>query len=158
MLVIDTSYLLELYRIPGCFSAAAHDEVWKRFEKALMQKSPIYVPFPAIFEVANHIAHVKDGDKRTRQARQFVAIVLKSIDQGTPFVVIPKLDVENLKLLLDVFAKDFVSQGVGLTDTSIIEEAKRLKREHATRQVHIWTTDKGLKAREPDPEPDAFIG
>ena len=51
----------------------------------------------------------------------------------------------------------------GLTNAAIALEAKKLRDKHKnsslkTYLVHIWTTDKKLKALEPDAEANAFVG
>jgi hypothetical protein len=43
----------------------------------------------------------------------------------------------------------------------LIDEARRLKRDRYRGpewRVHIWTKDRNLKAREPDNEPQAYLG
>lgn len=159
VLVIDTSYLLELYKVPTAFTPAAHQEVRARFARAIKNKSPRYVPFPVIFEVANHIAHGPEGRARVELGRRFVADVLQSFERAETFVVTPALDTENLKALLRVFSGEMVQEGIGLTDGSMIHEARRLKAKYGPHaRVHIWTQDRHLKAREPDREPDPFVG
>ncbi len=158
VLVIDTSYLLELYQVPGCFDKTAHAVIKARFKMAIEQKSERYVPFPVILEMANHIAHGRDGVARKKLAKLFVDHILQSFDKGQPFVITPALDEESLKRLLQQFAAEFAHKRVGLTDTSIISEANRLKQKYGDAYtVHIWTKDRGLKSYEPDHEPDPFV-
>jgi hypothetical protein len=158
VLVIDTSYLLELYKVPSYFSQEAHHEVRVRFERAVKSKSRLYVPFPAIFEVANHIVDGRDGRARVALAQRFVEDVLQSFERTTPFVITPAINEENLKTLLRVFSGELAQERVGLTDGSMIEEARRLKEKYGMHaRVHIWTKDQRLKAREPDQEPAPFV-
>jgi len=64
-----------------------------------------------------------------------------------------------LKTLLRVFSGEFAQQKIGLTDASIIAEARRLKSKYGKEaRVHIWTKDVRLKAHEPNSESDAFVG
>jgi len=158
VLVIDTSYLLELYKVPHYSEPKAHAEIKKRFAKAVEAGSRRYVPFPVIFEVANHIVDGREEGARIKLAQLFVEHVLQSFERASPFIITPALDAENLKMLLERFAGEFAPQRVGLTDTSIIEEAQRLKQKYGdSYKVHIWTKDRRLKAREPDTEPDPFV-
>jgi predicted nucleic acid-binding protein len=158
VLVIDTSYLLELYQVPSFFSPAAHQEVKARFDRAVENRSRLYVPFPAIFEVANHIVDGRDGGARVALAQLFVLHVLQSFETTVPFIITPAIDEENLKTLLRVFSGELAHERIGLTDGSMIEEARRLKVKYgAHARVHIWTRDKRLKAREPDREPSPFV-
>jgi hypothetical protein len=159
VLVIDTSYLLELYKVPDYFDPAAHLEVKARFGRALGGPCRLYLPFPAVFEVANHIVDGRDGGARAILAQRFVADILKSYERSQPFIITPHVDEESLKTLLRVFAGEFAAQRIGLTDASIIAEARRLKGNYGKEaRVHIWTKDVRLKAHEPDPEADAFVG
>ena len=158
ILVIDTSYLLELYRVPDYFDPAAHDAIKAKFAEAITAKSRLYVPFPAIFEVANHIVDGRDGTARKALAARFVGDIVRSFEKGTPYTVTPAIDEEKLKALLLVFAKEFAPQRVGLTDAAIVDAARRLKTEQrAPAKVYIWTKDRRLKANEPDPEPNPFV-
>jgi hypothetical protein len=60
-LVVDTSYLLELLKVPGRFDPAFSERVKQKFREAVAAGHRLYVPFPVIFELANHIALVRDG-------------------------------------------------------------------------------------------------
>lgn len=62
--VIDTSYLLELYAVPGHSTQEAVDEIRSRFTDAVRQGARLYVTVPSIYELANHIAHISDGNVR----------------------------------------------------------------------------------------------
>jgi len=108
--------------------------------------------------MCNHIVDVRDGSLRRALAKSFVDLILQSFQRGEPFTITPALNDASLKMLLKCFADEFASERVGLTDTSIIEEAQRLKRKYGhARNVHIWTKDQRLKAREPDAEPNPFV-
>lgn len=158
VLVIDTSYLLELYKVPDYFDPTAHLAVKDRFARALAGPSRFYVPFPAVFEVANHIVDGREGSARAALAQRFVADILTSYEQAKPFIVTPAVDEESLKTLLRVFSNEFAVQRIGLTDASIIAEARRLKTKYGKEaHVHIWTKDVRLKAHEPDQEVDPFV-
>ena len=75
-----------------------------------------------------------------------------------PFIITPHVDDEGIKRLLRVFADEHARERIGLTDGSIIDEARRLKEKYgAGARVHIWTKDRRLKAHEPDEEPDPFV-
>ena len=140
VLVIDTSYLLELYRVPGYFNNRTHKAIKAKFATAIEQKSLRYVPFPVILDVANHIVDGRDDGPRKQLADLFVGHVLQSFDSAQPFVITPALDEASLKELLRRFANEFASERVGLTDTTIIHEANRLEQKHGkSHDVHIWT-------------------
>ncbi|HYO70657.1 MAG TPA: hypothetical protein VEU33_31720 [Archangium sp.] len=56
----------------------------------------------------------------------------------------------------DVYAQEMAEQGIGLSDTSLIEQARRLRKKYNQPgdRVHIWTKDRRLKAHERDAEPE----
>jgi predicted nucleic acid-binding protein len=156
--VIDTSYLLELYAVPSFSKPQHHAEVKARFLRAADAGSRLYLPFPAIFEVANHIVDGRDDGARNALARRFVDDMIRSFERTEPFVITPAVSEASLKALLHVFSSELSSQRVGLTDGAIIEEARQLKRKYgALARVHIWTKDRRLKAHEPDAEAAPFV-
>ena len=67
--VIDTSYLLELYAVPGHSTQKAVDEIRRRFTDAGGGSARLYVTVPSIYELANHIAHISDGNARFSLAK-----------------------------------------------------------------------------------------
>jgi predicted nucleic acid-binding protein len=157
VLVIDTSYFLELFQVPGHSSPKRSKEIKARFERANQLGGRLYVPLPVVFELANHIAHVRTGADRKRLANFLVGSVEASIRDESPWILVPAKDALNeLRELCASFKATDASQSVGLTDACIIEEARRLRRKYPvkTYRVHIWTTDDSLKAHEPDVEPD----
>ena len=160
--VIDTSYLLELFDVPGCSTQKAREEIKIRIAAAAQSGARLYVTVPCIYELANHIADVLDGNKRRSLAEQVRDTVLSSLDDGTPWTIIPSQKLDIFKNLIVSFVDNPVIQkGVGLSDSTLIDEAHRLKRDRYQRRgspVHIWTKDKALKAWEPDTEPDAYVG
>lgn len=160
-LVVDTSYLLELFKVPDYFDPLFSDKVKQRFKKAAGKASyRFYVPFAVVFEVANHIADGRNDARRKELADQLARTVRQSIDNATPWIITPSaenilLHVSELPRLCDLYATRFADQRIGLSDTAIIEEALRLKAKYgAFGKVHIWTKDKRMKRHEPDPEPE----
>ena len=159
--VIDTSYLLELYAVPGCSTPEAIDEIRRRFDDAVRQNARLFVTVPSIYELANHIADVSDGNARWSLAKRLRNAILSSLDEGVPWTIIPSQELSALKKLIASFVDNHVLEGIGLSDSTLIDEADRLKRttyRGSDWRVHIWTKDKELKAREPDKEPHAYLG
>ena len=159
--VIDTSYLLEIFAVSGHSTKEARDEIKIRIAAAAQSGARLYVTVPSIYELANHISHVSNGNIRRSLAEQVRDTVLSSLDLGTPWTIIPSQQLTTFKNLIVSFVKDHVIQGIGLSDSTLIDEAHRLKRNRYQRRswrVHIWTKDKTLKAREPDNEPRAYLG
>jgi hypothetical protein len=163
-IVVDTGYLLELFKVPDHFNGSSAKEIKTRFDSAKTRSNRLYIPVPVLFELANHIAHVDNGNKRLELASKFCETVKLGIDPETMFFnIIPSSAFavasdlsNNLEKFVQKFAEKFVQQKLGLTDAAVILEAESLKKPH--NRVHIWTTDGPLKPYEPDAEPDPFIG
>ena len=163
-IVVDTGYLVELFKIPKHFTEEDSKEIKRRLEIAIKEKYRLYIPTPVVFELANHIAHVDDGNIRRELVNKFSTIINNCLDNKvTLFNIVPfdnsavvKELSNNLKDFVQKFADDFARQGLGFTDSAVLLEAKSLKNKNNC--VHIWTTDEPLKPYEPDTEPNPFIG
>ncbi len=159
--IIDTSYLLELYAVPGSCEDQAVEEVRKRFESATRVGSRLFVPSGCLFELCNHVADVRGGETRSELARKIADDVEASFsDDYFPWRLAPAEAHRELRLQMRRFAKEYVVQGIGLTDTQVVEIAANQKKRYGGGLgyfVHIWTRDRTLKALEPDPEPRAFV-
>ena len=165
--VVDTGYLLELFRVPGLHSAEGHQRVVEKFEQLIAHGGRIYVPVPVIFEFANHVAQVTNGHARLDLANKLGSSVKTSIEKQSPWIIIPSmgerilLDLTDTLALCNAFAAEFAVQAVGLTDISVITVARRIvaaaNMQVPAAPVHIWTRDGLLKAHEPNAEPDAFV-
>ena len=163
-LVVDTSYLVELFKVPKLFDPSFADRVKQRFAEVINAGHRLYVPFPVVFEVANHIAGVPDGGSRKRLADLLASTVRSCVETANPWIITPAsedilYDLSELLRLCDVYAREMAVQSIGLSDTAIIEEARRLKEKYNQPgdRVHIWTRDHGLKAHEPDSEPEPLL-
>lgn len=158
--ILDTSYLLELLSVPGSSNGASIREIKKRYEEAINNESRIYVPLPCIFELANHIADINDGNLRQEFGKKFSEIIRSCVKENTPWIITPPCDMEILPQLCEVFANRYVLQGIGLTDANIVQESQRLKAIYRSfkYKVHIWTKHANLKACEPDHEINPFLG
>ena len=159
-IVVDTSYLVELFEIPKKSNEAAVKEVKARFAQAIKAGSFLYVSTSALFELANHIAHVNDGYVRKKLAEKLKTAVENSKNKQNPWIIEPCEELADIELLVNAlvqFSDQYAAQGLGLTDTSLVLIAKNLKKQYKSDNVYIWTTDQDLKAREPDTEPNPFV-
>lgn len=159
--VIDTSYLLELYAIPGKSSQEASGEIRERLQSAVKRGSRLYVTVPSIYELAKHIVRIPDGHQRRGYAIRLKNNVESSVQRGDPWTVIPSRQLDALRQLVSSFVENHIHDGIDLADGTLIDEAHRLKQERyggPEWRVHIWTKDGRLKAEEPDRERNAYVG
>lgn len=163
VLVIDTSYLDELYQVDGYSESRDYPEIKKRFQNA--RTDILCIPVTVIFELTNHIAHIKDNDTRRRElAGQLAKHIDSSIKTKRPYTITPCEDFSSLDELsknLFEFSNNYAQKSLGLTDTSVFLEAKRQRKKYPKNDylVHIWTRDKKLKLceRELDTEQNPFV-
>jgi rRNA-processing protein FCF1 len=162
--VLDTSYLLEIYQVPGHSDEASIHAIRQKLRQAIEADARLYVPYPVIFELANHIAHVADGGRRISLARKLADDIRNSAQEGNPWIIVPApdqsvlLELSGLLEWMDEFESDYAAQGLGLSDLAVTKQADALSRRYPEFAVHIWTKDNSLKAREPQKEPDVYVG
>ena len=62
--ILDTSWLLELYRVPDYFEEARTPHVREETAELAGAGYELFVTVPVLFEVASHITHVRRGGRR----------------------------------------------------------------------------------------------
>jgi len=152
LIVVDTSYWVELFKIPKHFSEEKHLAIEEKFTWAIEQKATLYFPLPCVYELANHIAHVQDGTARRSLAER----LYQTVTNNPSILITPACAVNELSKFIERFKNEYVTQKIGLADAAVIDEAIHLKNQN--NQVHIWTLDKAMKAKEPDRESNPFTG
>jgi hypothetical protein len=170
LIVVDTSYLLELFQVPDCSSDRAYGPICQLFENARHITDQLQVPLPVLFELGNHVADVKNGESRKRLAAELIDAVNDWLSGETPLTIVSSMNdartVQDFRDAVTGLTQEFrtlAPDRQGLTNAAIALEAKKLRQKHKnsslkTYLVHIWTTDKKLKALEPDAEANAFVG
>lgn len=158
---VDTSYLVELYAVPGFFDQAASDAIRARFVAAWSRGDRLFVPLGCILEFGNHVANVKNPSDRLKWSKRLHELVCESLDptaKQRPFTLVAAPHIDEVALLVADWHSKHVAAPRGLVDAAIAEKARNFKRERAVgAPVHIWTRDRRLKLVEPDPEPNPFV-
>ena len=145
--ILDTSWLLELYKVPGDSNPQRFESV--REQAAVAAQGRMHVTVPVLFEVANHIVHVRNGHYRRRLITRFREDVSKSLRDEVPWTVFRALQndillrAQDLIKLADRFAEESTT-GYSLADISIIDLAQRLQKRQL--KVRILAFDKQLEA------------
>lgn len=161
VIIIDTSYLPELFKVPGFSQKPAIEEIRERYAMAIKSDSRLYVPLPCIFELADHIAEIDDGNHRNKLGNEVYKTIKTSVEEGIPWLITPPIEaIDFLPKLFEECVNKYMIEGIGLTDTCTIHEAGRLKKKYSSfnYKVHIWTKDRDLKAQEPDSEQNPILG
>lgn len=160
IIILDTSYLIELVGCGRDSNPAASKTVKSMFKSANRKRARFFVPLPVLFELGDHIADVAHHQRRSELTSWLVGTVGSCIAKSLPFTITPADNPgEILPKLMARFKTDCPKVGTGLVDCFTAMEAHRLKsRIHAIKPtVHIWTNDRPLKSREPDPESNPFL-
>lgn len=160
--VVDTGYLLELFKVPNHSNDNKHQVINNKFKQAAKEGFPVYIPVLVLFELANHIAQVADGHRRKELAEKLTKIVESCVNKQDPWIITPSKELESVNKLLETllkFADEYSNEGIGLTDTSVALEAKRLSEKYRSfgHHVYIWTTDGTLKGKEPNSEKNRVV-
>ena len=145
--ILDTSWLLELYKVPGDSNPQRFEGV--REQAVVAAQGRMYATVPVLFEVANHIVHVRNGHRRRQLITRFGKEVSTSLGDEAPWTVARALQNDILLrsrdfiALADRFAEES-STGYSLADISIIDLAQRLRKRQL--KVRILAFDKQLEA------------
>lgn len=116
--VVDTSYLLELYRVPDYCDPGAAERVAAKFAEGVELEYRFFVPFGVLYETANHITDVRDGGRRRELAAKFATAVESSAADGVPWIITPSDDpgillrLEQLLALVDEYAQRMAAQSM----------------------------------------------
>ena len=85
--ILDTSWLLELYRVPGYFEESRTLPVRSETVELIEAGCELFVTVPVLFEVASHITHVRDGRRRRTLGERLRDDITSSIDRDSPWTI-----------------------------------------------------------------------
>ena len=144
--ILDTSWLLELYRVPGYFQESRTDPVRTETADLIDARCELFVTVPVLFEVASHITHVRDGRRRRALGETLRDDITSSINRDVPWTI-TTVGKEILFRSQDVvrLAERFLESSgpnYSFADISIIDLAAELRRPGRT--VKILAFDEQL--------------
>ena len=85
--ILDTSWLLELYRVPGYFTESRSLPVRTETAELIKAGCELFVTVPVLFEVASHITHVRDGRRRHTLGEKLRDDITSSIKRESPWTI-----------------------------------------------------------------------
>ena len=85
--ILDTSWLLELYRVPGYFDESRTTHVRTETARLIDAESELFVTVPVLFEVASHITHVRNGGRRRPLGKKLRDDIASSIEHDIPWTI-----------------------------------------------------------------------
>ena len=146
--ILDTSWLLELYQVPGHFKESRTSPVLTKTTKLVDAGVELLVTVPVLFEVASHITHVPGGRPRRTLAGKLRDDIRSSLNRESPWTITAVgsdilLRSEDVMKLAERF---FESSGDGYSfaDISIIDLAAEFRR--SGKVVKILAFDEQLEA------------
>lgn len=143
--ILDTSWLLELYQVPGFFDASRTDHVHATTAEITVQ-GPLFVTVPVLFEVASHITRVRDGGRRRELGGRLHDDITRSVAREIPWTIVTVgtdilLRAEDVVQLAQRFL-ELVGPNYSFADISVIDLAAELRRRGRT--VRILAFDEQL--------------
>lgn len=151
LVLIDTSVLVELLRVPGM--DAHHAEVREELDDLVGSGARLAIPVTTLVETGNHIAHVANGHERREAALRFAALVRRVLAADAPWQLVGvEWDEDFLHRLLagDSTGTDLVEHAchetLGSGDLAILVQRDLLRERSAGLEVAVWTRDERLRA------------
>ena len=146
--ILDTSWLLELYRVPGYFKEARTQQVRDDTAELIERGHELFVTIPVLFEVASHITHVRDGGRRRTLGKQLRDDIETSLDRESPWTIATVgsdilLRTEDVMQLAERFLESS-GPNYSFADISIIDLAAELRR--SGRTIKMLAFDQQLAA------------
>ena len=144
--ILDTSWLLELYRVPGHFEESRTDPVSTETSELIDARFELFVTVPVLFEVASHITHVRDGDRRRSLGERLHDNITSSIDRESPWTIatVGRKILFRSEDIIQLAERFLESSGpnYSFADISIIDLSMQLRR--VGRAVKIMAFDRQL--------------
>ena len=142
--LIDTSILLNVLDVPG-FNQE-RDSILREFKIRIERGDTLLLPYAAIVETGNHIAHLT-GNYKFTYAEKFVKEVKAALNGNSPWKPLKFPTFEDLNIWLDNFP-EYAGKGIGFADYSIIKEWEAQTELFAAYSVRIWSLDAELQGYE----------
>lgn len=145
--ILDTSWLLEFYRVPGHSTKDRHIEVTAQARDDL--RDDVFLTIPVIFEFANHLVRVKDGSRRRQLIERYCTHLTESLNDDGPWTVVADTG-EGILLraetLIQLAGRFVCHSGPGnsLADISVIDLVSHLRQ--GGRKVQVLSFDPKLAA------------
>ena len=146
--ILDTSWLLELYQVPGHSSESRKLRVLTETAEFVTADGELFVTVAVLFELANHIVRVRDGNRRRSLAEKLHIDIRNAVDHDSPWTI-AAVHPSILLRPRDVveLAERFVSSSgpnYSFADISIIDLADELRQ--SFNMVKILEFDGQLKS------------
>ena len=137
--ILDTSWLLELYRVPGYFKESRTLSVRTETAGLIEAGCELFVTVPVLFEVASHITHVRDGHRRRTLGERLRDDIASSVNRESPWTIttVGRNILFRSQDVIQLAERFLESSGpnYSFADISIIDLAARLRRPGRTVKI-----------------------
>jgi hypothetical protein len=152
IVLLDTSVYLNVLDVPG--RNQQREAIFNHFEQRVRQRDHFLLPMATIWETGNHISRLNTGTLRRRYAWQLADSVQAALSGHAPFRTTYFPDSRVFAQWLQAFpdmaqrnkSPQKTTEGVSLSDLSIIKEWEQTRDRHALSRVLIWSLDSDLAA------------
>lgn len=152
IVLLDTSVYLNVLDVPG--RNQQREKVFNHFEQRTSSGDHFLLPMATIWETGNHISRLNTGAIRRQYALQLSASVQAALNGDAPFRTTYFPDSSVFAQWLQTFpnfaqlnkSPEKTTEGVSLSDLSIIKEWEQTRDRHCMSRVLIWSLDSDLAA------------
>ena len=137
--ILDTSWLLELYQVPGYHKKTRLRKVRGKIGRIIDAGGELFITVPVLFEVASHITHVRNGHRRRALAGKLQKDIKNSLDRESPWTIVATsksilLRSEDVIRLADRFLQ-VSGENYSFANISIIDLAATLRERNRTIEI-----------------------
>ena len=145
IIIVDTSIFLNVLDVPG--RNQDRDEVLETLKDHIEAGDHLLLPFAAIVETGNHIAHLANGHERRKYAEIFCERTREALKGKAPWKPMEIPDRVELLEWLNDFPEASMRE-ISLGDHSIIKQFEKLCSRHPSSHIKIWAADGDLSSYE----------
>lgn len=150
IVLLDTSVYLNVLNVPG--RNQQREEIFNRFEERVGNLDHFLLPMATIWETGNHISRLNTGALRRQYALQLSTNVQAALNGTAPFRTTYFPDSSVFAQWLQTFpdfakcnkSREKTTEGISLSDLSIIKEWEKTCHLHSMSRVLIWSLDSDL--------------
>lgn len=152
IVLLDTSVYLNVLDVPGRNQERV--QVLDAFQARVLNGDHFLLPMASIWEAGNHISRLSNGTLRYQFANTLVTNVRAALGGEVPYRTTYFPDSAVFATWLNDFpaaaqrnkSPQKTTEGVSLSDLSIIKEWEQTRDRHAMSRVLIWSLDVDLAA------------
>lgn len=152
IVLLDTTIYLNVLDVPG--RNQQRDEIFNGFRERVCNGDYFLLPLATIWETGNHISRLSSGKLRRQYALQLAENVQSALNGEAPYRTTYFPDRSIFAQWLQAFpdfaqrnkSPEKITEGVSLSDLSIIKEWELTRDRHPELRVLIWSLDRDLAA------------